>query len=207
MSEKPTLPNYVITCGDEGVQINEGTRLAFVGSGFRLTGFSEAVVALQQLLGVGSMSVVSQEENDWLKQTLELVDWKQVNAMSQQHTEALADKEGLTYAGNLTFTDPKQLKHGIKGHMVRPHNVHVANKICFTLAGGEQTYNLGNYLISAEWVHLLPKKKAEQLIKIQVEFYQKLANRPVTFVFEEAGILGEKIASKNKKVLEKMGIA
>lgn len=204
MSKSKLSQNYVITCGDEGVQINHGIRLSFAGSGFRLKGFSQAVKALKELLDV-EFNLVSQEENGWVKEQLELVDWRQVNAMSQQHTEALAGKEDLAYVGHLTFTDPKQLKNGIKGHMVRPHDVHVANKVCFTLAGGEQTYNLGQYLISAEWVHKVPKKIAENLIKTQVKFYEKLAGQKLQRVFEEEGVLGEKVAAKNRKALEKMG--
>jgi len=37
---------YVITCGDEGVQINQGTRLGIVGAGFRVPHFSKIVKAL-----------------------------------------------------------------------------------------------------------------------------------------------------------------
>ncbi len=195
--------HYVITCGDEGVQINEGTRLAFVGSGFRLAGFSKAVEALKELLKE-KISVVSQEENTWVKEQLDLQNWRQIDVMSQQHTEALADREGLDYAGHLTFTDPKQLKNELKGHMVRPHNIHIANKICFTLGGGEQTYNLGQYLISAEWVASVSKKVAEQLIKDQVAFYEKLAGKKLEFIFEETGDLDKKLVEKNKKVLEKI---
>lgn len=203
---------YVITCGDEGVQINEGTRLAFVGAGLKLEGFSKAVAALKDLLGE-KIVLASSQENDWVKEKFELSDWEQVNATTQQHAEALADKEGLKYSGYLPFTDPRKLKYDIKGHMVRPPKVHVANKICFTLGGGEQTYNLGCYQISAEWVHVVPKKLAESTIMTQVEFYTKLAAKGsfastegLKFVYEMDGEIDSKIAEKNKKILEKMGI-
>jgi hypothetical protein len=193
---------FVITCGDEGVQINVGRRLGFVGAGFRLEGFDQVVPVLNKLFGE-TMAICSSEENDWAKQKLSLVEWGQVNASMQQHIEALADQLKINYAGYLPFSDPKQLKHDVKGHMVRPHKVHIANKISFTCGGGEQIYNLGNYVISADWVHLVPKKLAKALITDQVAFYQSLAGKTqLNFVFETNGVLGEKIALKNQKIVE-----
>lgn len=193
---------FVITCGDEGVQINVGRRLGFVGAGFRLEGFDQVVPVLNKLFGE-TMAICSSEENDWAKQKLSLVEWGQVNASTQQHIEALADQLKINYAGYLPFSDPKQLKHDVKGHMVRPHKVHIANKISFTCGGGEQIYNLGNYVISADWVHLVPKKLAKALITDQVAFYQSLAGKTqLNFVFETNGVLGEKIALKNQKIVE-----
>lgn len=200
------LPSkYVITCGDEGVQVNEGRRLAFVGAGFQLKGFSEVVKILKKTLDM-ELRVVSSQENDWIKQQLELQNWQQVNAMMQQHIAALADKEGLLYAGYLPFTDPRKLEHDIKGHMVRPHNVHIANKICFTLGGGEQVYNLGQFQISADWVAQAPKALVKEVILPQIEFYKALAKRDLPFVFETRGELGEAVAAKNKAALEAAGI-
>jgi hypothetical protein len=196
---------YVITCGDEGVQINEGTRIAVVGSGFRLEGFSEVVSALKTLFGK-KIAVVSNDENAWVKKVLGLTDWEQVNASSLQHIEALSDREKLKYAGHLEFTDPRMLEEGVKGHMVRPRGIHIANKICFTLGGGEQTYNLGCYLISADWLSEVPLKIAKSVILAQVDFYKELAKKDLKIVFEEAGELGEKVAKKNRKILEKIGI-
>ncbi len=197
--------SYVITCGDEGVQINEGRRLGFVGAGFHLDSFHEAVIALKKVFS-DDIRIVASEENDWVKQELNLTDWGQVNAASQQQVEALADREKLLYSGNLTFTDPKMLKHEIKGHMVRPHNIHVANKICLTLGGGEQKYNLGCYLISADWVSEAKPKVVQAVIQKQIEFYTALAKKPLTIVFEEGGDLDEKVIAKNKAALEKAGI-
>lgn len=195
---------YVIACGDEGVQINEGTRIAVAGSGFRLEGFSDVVSILKKLFG-SDLIIASNEENEWIKQKLDLQNWEQVNASSQQHIEALADLEGLTYAGYLPFSDPKVLTGGIKGHMVRPHAIHIANKISFTLGGGEQKYNLGSYVISADWVAAAPEELVKQVIGAQVEFYNKLAGKELPFVSEEAGSLGEEVATKNKAVLQKLG--
>lgn len=208
MIEQPTtseLSKYVIACGDEGVQINQGTRLSFVGAGYKVPGFETAVKILKKILDK-ELRVVSSQENDWIKQQLDLQNWQQVNAMMQQHVAALADREGLLYAGYLPFKDPKQLDHGVKGHMVRPHGVHVANKLCFTLGGGEQTYNLGQFQISADWVSEAPKKIVEECIKVQVEFYTKIAKRDLVVVFEERGELGEAVAAKNRKMLESIGI-
>lgn len=208
MTDQPTTPElakYVIACGDEGVQINQGIRISFAGAGYKVPGFTEAVTILKKILDK-ELRIVSSQENDWIKEQLDLQNWQQVNAMMQQHVAALADREGLLYAGYLPFKDPKQLDHGVKGHMVRPHNVHVANKLCFTLGGGEQTYNLGQFQISADWVSEAPKKIVEQCIKAQVEFYTKIAKRPLAVVFEERGELGEKVVAKNKKMLESIGI-
>lgn len=193
---------YVISCGDEGVQINEGTRIAVVGAGFRLDGFSEVITALKKVLGE-DLRIASNEESDWVKSQLDLVNWEQVNAMSQQHIQALADREGLLYAGYLPFADPKQLEHDIKGHMVRPHAVHIANKICFTLGGGEQKYNLGQFVISADWVHVAKTDLIKKAIQPQIEFYTKLVGgRELPFVVEMEGALGPEVAQKNKAALE-----
>lgn len=196
---------YVITCGDEGVQINEGTRIGVVGAGFQLEGFSEVVIALKKTLGE-DIRIAASEENDWLKEKLNLSNWEQVNASSQQHIEVVADKESLLYSGYLPFTDPRQLKHEVKGHMVRPHGIHIANKICFTVGGGEQTYNLGHYLISADWVAQADAKLVKKVLDEQIAFYTMLSGgKELPVVVEEAGHLGEEVAAKNKKVLEKLG--
>jgi hypothetical protein len=195
---------YVITCGDEGVQINEGRRLGVVGCGFRLEGFSELVSLLKQVCG-NEIRVAVNEECDWLKHKLDLVNWEQVNAMAQQQIQALADLEGLLYAGYLPFTDPKELKHEIKGHMVRPHKVHIANTISFTLGGGEQKFHLGHYVISADWVHLAKPDFVKKIIEPQIEFYTKLnKGEKLNVVFEEGGDLGPDIAAKNKAILDQV---
>lgn len=196
---------YVITCGDEGVQVNEGTRLGIAGAGFRIEGFDKVIKALKSLLGE-DLRIASSAECDWVKHHLELDNWDQVTASTQQHVEALADKESLLYAGFIPFSDPRKLKHDIKAHMVRPKEVHIANKICFTLGGGEQIYNLGCFLISAEWLHKIDFKLAKKIIEAQVEFYKKVVkNDKLPMVYETGGELGEEVAEKNLKLLEKMG--
>jgi len=172
--------------------------------------FDKVIPIMKELFG-DDIKMASSQENDWTRQEFKLDDWKQTDAIAQQHTEALADRVGLKYSGYLPFTDPRKLKHEIKGHMVRPHEVHVAMRICFTLGGGEQIYNLGNYQISADWVHKAPKKLVEQVIMPQVKFYEKIAKKSgvkgkIPFVYETDGVLDEKVALKNKKIIEKLGI-
>lgn len=193
---------YVITCGDEGVQINEGTRISIVGAGVKFENISQVIKLLKKVLKGEKLAIASSQENDWIKSQFDLNTFEQADATAQQQTEALADKEGLLYAGFLPFADPKMLEHGIKGHMVRPKGMHLANKICFTLAGGEQTYNLGQYMISADWLHLADKKMAKEVITSQVNYYNQLAGQDLEFVFEMEGPLGENVANKNKKVLD-----
>lgn len=204
MTDEKQSP-YVITCGDEGVQINEGIRLAFAGSGHDLPGFSKAVKALKKVFGK-QISITACAENDWIKEKMELSDFEQADASMQQQIEALADQEGLSYAGFVPFSDPRKLKDGVKGHMVRPKKIHVANKICFTLGGGEQVYNLGCYKISADWLHASTPKVQKEVILAQIEFYNKLAKKDLPLFYEIDGELGEKVAKKNLKALEKMGL-
>lgn len=196
---------YVITCGDEGVQINEGTRIAIVGAGFRLDGFSEIVTALKQLLGK-KIRIAASAENSWVREQLELSTWEQTDAIAQQHIQAVADREKLLYAGFLPFADPEQLEHDIKGHMVRPQGIHIANKICFTIGGGEQTFHLGHFVISAEWVSSVDESLAKDVIQAQIDFYQKLAGgRDLMIELEEEGELADDVKADNKHVLQKLG--
>lgn len=196
---------YVITCGDEGVQINEGTRLAVVGAGVRFPKFSDVVTAIKKTFG-DDIRLASSEENDWVKEQLKLSNWEQVNASVQQHTEALADQEKLLYSGYLPFSDPRQLKNEVKGHMVRPHGIHIANKICMTIGGGEQTYNLGHYVISADWVEQADSKLVKEVMDAQIKFYSKLSGgKELPIELEEEGELDEAVKEKNKAVLKKLG--
>lgn len=198
--------SYVITCGDEGVQINEGRRLGVVGAGFKLENFSEIAKALKKLLG-NDLRIAANEENAWIKAQLDLSTWEQTNASAQQHVEAVADQEGLLYAGYLPFADPQDLNYGIKGHMVRPPQVHIATKIALTVAGGEQTFHLGQNIISAEWVHLVEPEIVKQVLTEQIKFYQSLAgDLKLALVVEEEGELGAKIAQKNKALLFQLGL-
>ncbi len=197
---------YVITAGDEGVQINEGTRLAFAGSGFRLDGFGEAVAILKKHFAE-DLRIAASEENAWIKEKLDLSNWEQVNASYQQHLQVVADENGLLYSGIIPFADPQELDHEIRGHMVRPQGMHLATKIAFTLGGGEQTYHLGHYVISADWVGDADEALVKKVLLPQVEHYSKLANQEqLPFEFEEGGELPNEVKERNKAMLKKVGI-
>lgn len=209
----------VIADGDEGVQLNHGRRFAFVGAGFNLKHFKAVVTALSKTIKEHfpseqtdkKLKLVASEENAWFKKELDLNDWDETNASMQQHLAALADQVNLTYAGILPFADPEELAEAVKGHMVRPHNMHLANKICFTLGGGEEVYNLGQYLISADWLTEFTAngkknlKEAQEILQIQVDFYQALAkNDSLAILVEETGPLGPDLAASNKQILQKL---
>jgi len=204
MADKKNSPIFVIADADEGVQINAGTRLGFAGSGFMLDGFEKVVEILKKELS-SQLRVVSSGESDWIKQKLDLKQWDEVDAMAQQHLQSLADEHELLYAGFMPFADPQDVDYQVKGHMVRPHSVHLANKICFTLGGGEQKYNLGQFVISADWLYKANKKLVKQVISQQVDFLQSLSSVQLKYVCQTGGVLGEKIAKKNKVILEGLG--
>jgi hypothetical protein len=196
---------YVITDGDEGIQINTGTRLGVLGAGLKLSGFSEVAAFLKKVLGK-ELRIVSSAENQWVKDQYELAGWEESNALMQQKVEALADENGLLYSGFIPFADPQELEHDIKGHMVRPQGMHLATKISFSLAGGEQVYHLGHYQVSADWVAEAKPAFVKKFLMPQIEFYQQLADRELPIVFEDEGPLDETIASANRAMLKKIGI-
>ncbi len=196
---------YVITDGDEGIQINTGTRLGILGAGLKLEGFTEVVAALKKILGK-ELRIVSNAENHWVKEQYELADWEEANALMQQKVEALADENGLLYSGHIPFADPQELAHDIKGHMVRPQGMHLANKISFSLGGGEQVYHLGHYQISADWAAAVKPALVKKFVVPQIEFYQQLAGRELPIVFEAEGSLKKSVISANRDQLEKIGI-
>lgn len=199
--------SYVLTCGDDGVQINEGTRLGLLGAGLKLPQAEAVVTALKKTFPEAELSVAASAENDWVRREFKLDDYEQADATMQQQLQAMADSMELGYAGFLPFADPRQLKHGIKGHMVRPKGIHIANKICFTLGGGEQVFNLGHYVVSADWLSNASEKVAAELMRVQMDFYKELAKgRELVIVFEMGGELGEDVAKANLAVLEKLGI-
>lgn len=204
MSSKSTAPLYVIACGDEGVQLNTGVRLGLVGAGYGLDEARDVIKALKKLLK--NVFVVSNEENEWVKQQRGLDDWEQVNALMQQEIAALADQWKITYAGLMPFADPVEVEGGVKGHMVRPHGIHIANQVCLTVGGGEQKFHLGKFMVSAEWVTEVDAKLAKSILTKQIEFYQSLVKKPLTVVIEKGGELGEDHAEKCVAVLKKIGI-
>ncbi|MFZ1721421.1 MAG: hypothetical protein WAU07_02850 [Microgenomates group bacterium] len=196
---------YVITCGDEGVQVNQGTRFSFVGSGFKLEGFDEAVAILKKIVNA-PICIAACEENDWTKKELDVSTWEQTNASAQQHVEALADRLDLTYIKMIPFTDPKELGGEIKAHMVRPKGIHVANKICFTIGGGENIYNLGQFQISADWVSKASDELVKKVLDPQIEFYESLVGgKKLEVIIQESEVFGVDTANANREKLTALG--
>jgi hypothetical protein len=209
----------VVADGDEGVQLNHGRRFAFLGAGFRLNHFSEIIKSLQKVINDNfpqeqqdkKLKIAASEENAWFKEKLELNDWDEANASAQQHLAALADQLKMDYVGILPFADPKELKLEVKGHMVRPHNMHLANQVCFTIAGGEEVYNLGQYLICADWLVDFTNNgkknmaEAKEFLQTQLDFYQSLAgDNKLKVLVEEQGPFESKLVEKNRQILDKV---
>jgi hypothetical protein len=189
----------IITSSDEGVQLNEGTRFGFVGSGYELPNFALAVKALAKTLGE-TPALVSSQEDDWLAEKL---DSRNPN-LYRDTVEKLAKEVSVNYIGQLDFGDPRVLDDGeTKGHLVRPPKIHVADTICFTCGGGEQTFNLRNIVLSADFASEMKSKDLAILMETQVQFCERLIGHELEFVFELEGELGEKRAKKNQAALLK----
>ncbi len=197
---------YVITCGDEGIQINEGKRISLLGSGYKLEHFSEIIKALKKVLKTDELRIVSHQDSDWFKKQTSLTSWRKINDIAKQEIQKIAQDNSLLYSGYLTYTDPRTLKHGIKGHMVRPKGVHVASKIDLTVGGGEDVYSLASYQISADWVSQLDEEIVKQVINKQIEFFKQVAKKDLKIKFVKKGILSEEQVEKNIQMLEKVGI-
>lgn len=195
---------YVITCGDEGVQLNEGKRLGLLGAGINLPHNQEIISTLTKVMD-DEVVIASNGENDWIKQQFELSNFEQADATMQQHAQVLADQTNIEYAGFLPFADPLDLEFGVRGHMVRPKGIHIGTTLSFTLAGGEQTYHLGNFVISAEWLHAVDTTMAAEVIKLQTDFYTKLAKQELKVAFETEGNLDPELVAKNKAILLELG--
>lgn len=195
----------MITCGDEGVQINEGTRFGVLGAGVELEGGEVVLKHLKSLYG-DDISLASSGQDDWIKKAFKLDEWDQVDATFQQQLEALSDKTEVPYAGFLGFNDPRKLKHNIKGHMVRPKGVHIGNGVSLTLGGGEQTFHLGRFVISCEWAHLEKPAFVKDFVGTQIAFYASLVGKKtLDITIEEEGKLPDEVKKKNKVVLKKAG--
>jgi hypothetical protein len=149
--------------------------------------------------------IFANEENDCVKQLLELPDWETTNASMEQQIAALADREKLKYAGLIAFVDPVDFGQGIKAHMVRPHGVHVAKRLSLTVGGGEQTFNLGNFVLSAEWVGSVKPEIARAVLTAQREHLQSLVRKPLEVVVELDGPLSDAVKQKNFAVLRDLG--
>ena len=200
MSTKVDARPLVIATGDEGLQLNHGIRFAFAGSGYQLPYFDEALKILQKKLDQ-PLVLVSSQEDDWLAAELQS---KNPN-LYQETLSKFAKKHGLKYVGQMDYGDPRDLDDQLtRGHLVRPQKIHVADHIRFTTGGGEQTFNLRHFVVSADFLADLDYQKAQAIINAQIEFYQELIGKKLKFTQENSGSLGEKAAAKNQAVLDKI---
>ncbi len=201
MSEQQVVNPLVITAGDEGVQLNVGTRLGFIGSGFALPGFELAVKTLKKIFRKRDLVLVSIQEDDWLADKLQTHNPN----LYQEKVKNVAKENKLTYAGQLDYGDPRDLEDGsTRGHLVRPPKIHVADRVIFTIGGGEQNFNLRKIVVSADYLFDLSQEEAEKIIITQIDFYRQLIKKTLKFEIEEAGELSAEIKAQNKAVLEKI---
>ncbi len=195
VSQKPPL---VVTSGDEGVQLNAGTRFGFVGSGYQLPHFDLAIKALRQASGQ-ELVLASTQEDDWLAEKLQ----SRNPNLYQETLENFAQEQKLTYVGQLDYGDPRDLSDGqTRGHLVRPQKIHVADQLLFTIGGGEQNYNLRQVVVSADYLFALSEDQAKEMIDLQVSFYQKVLAKELKFVVEKAGAWDEKLKKDNELKLK-----
>ena len=73
---------HIIACGDEGLQLNEGTRLGLVGSGVSFPHADTIISHLKTLFD--DISLVSSEENDWIRSHFSLNTWEQAKSNALQ---------------------------------------------------------------------------------------------------------------------------
>ena len=195
---------YVITGVDEGIQLNSGVRLAFAGCGMGLDGFEMALKILKKELPLEAtgegLTMLSSQEDEWQDDYLE----SRNPVTVKEKFEEWATKCGVKYVGNLDFGDPKPYTEAIKGHLVRPPKIHVADTICLSCGGGEQVFNLRHYVLSADWLFKADQKKAKELIAAEIAYCEKVAGKKLKFEYEIEGDLDPKIAAINKEFAEKI---
>lgn len=197
--ENKEIP-YVIASGDEGLQLNCGIRFGFAGSGYQLPHFANAVEILKKIVTT-NLVLVSLQEDDYMSDKLQT---KNPN-LYQETLENFSLEHNITYVGQIDYGDPRDLSDGItRGHIVRPQKIHVADQICFTTGGGEQVYNLRQVIISADFLYEMKFQEAKTLIETQIEFYQKLLNRPLQFCRQTEGIIAESLGIENQAILDKI---
>jgi len=185
--------SLVIASGDEGLQLNSGRRLAFVGAGYGLDYFDLAVKALTADLGSHPV-LISAQEDDWLAAKLE----SKNQAIYDEKLREFAAGAGLDYAGQIDFGDPKDLTDGVRGHLVRPPKIHVAEQICLTVGGGEQVYSLRQFVISADYAHALRSDQVQALIGTQIDYYNHLVGKKLRVVMSDEGNMSDKLKIANK---------
>lgn len=197
MASKKIAP-LVIASSDEGLQLNFGVRFGFTGSGYNLPHFAKAIQALAKKLPQ-PLVLASLQEDDWLANELSS---KNPN-LYQETLEKFAKEHQLSYVGQLDYGDPRDLNDNLtRGHIVRPQKIHVADQICFTLGGGEQTFNLRQIIISADYLFALTPKQGVEIISKQVNFYRQLLGNKLKFARETDGILADTVKTANAKKLD-----
>jgi hypothetical protein len=76
-----------------------------------------------------------------------------------------------------------------------------------TIGGGEQTYNLGCFVVSADWVAAASDEVVANVMQTQFAFYAKLVNtESLPIELETTGALSPEIIEGNKAKLLKLGI-
>lgn len=196
MNNEEVTP-YVIASGDEGLQLNSGRRLGFAGAGYALPYFSEAVAVLSRDLGAKPV-LASAQEDDWLAVKLE-------SKNQTFYDETLAETAkglGLVYAGQFDFGDPKDLEAGVRGHLVRPPKIHVAEQIVITVGGGEVNYSLQQFVISADWAHALTPEQTKALLQVQIDFYSEIVGKKLPLIINEEGVLSQEIKAANRSQVD-----
>ncbi len=187
---------WVIASGDEGLQLNSGVRLGFAGAGYTLPHFSEAVDILRGTLA-GEIYMASAQEDDWLARALQ----SKNQSVFDETIQALAAENQLTYVGQFDFGDPKDLEHGVRGHLVRPPKIHVAEAIVLTVGGGEQVYSLEQLVISAEYAYRLAPEKLQVLMNTQIDFYRQVVGVDLPVKIVRDGVLAADVKKANETAL------
>ena len=89
--------------------------------------------------------------------------------------------------------------------------MHLANQVCFTVAGGEEIYNLGQYLISADWLLEFTNNgkknmsEAKECLLAQLNFYQSLSKDfALKILIEDKGPFPKQVIKANQQLLEKI---
>ena len=192
---------YVISSCDEGLQLNQGIKIGFVGAGFGINQLDLILPALEDVLQQQLIVVSSQDDDLHIKHVPNV---KKQRIFINEKFVFFAKKHNLLYAGHLDFKEPQNLKYEVRGHMVRPEGVHVAQNICFTLGGGEQIYSLANFVLSAEWISSVDFDLAFKIMKEQVDFIKKISFNKLNLIFQKDGLLSDELKMKNEKIIEKI---
>ena len=203
---------YVIASIDEGIQLNAGIRLGFIGGGLGLEGATQALEAWKKVvqkaqLDTSKLYLLSSQEDEWQDEAIKS---RNINIISTK-MKKWAKEIGAIYAGQLEFGDPREYISakkeflGVRGHLVRPPKIHVATGITLTCGGGEENFDLRNYVISADWLlGMSDKKLATKILQTEVEYCRNIAKRELPLQYDLEGAFGQKIAEQNHKLAQKI---